>query len=169
MLWCTLFNTFKLLTNIVYRIMVGYLLEHQRDKITLSNFFNWYSGGWSPIGSTRHCGHWWPIVPAPGDYDGEIGGMIGQGNWSTLRKPAPVPLLPPQTSHAARTQTRATAVGSQQLTTWATAWPNAEIGLREIWEWVMNETPKIFFLVVGFCMIVIGYVGSVNKHSSWVF
>jgi hypothetical protein len=18
---------------------------------------NWYSGGWSPIGSTRHCGH----------------------------------------------------------------------------------------------------------------
>jgi hypothetical protein len=20
-------------------------------------FFNWYSGGWSPIGSTRHCGH----------------------------------------------------------------------------------------------------------------
>jgi hypothetical protein len=21
------------------------------------NFFNWYSGGWSPVGSTRHCGH----------------------------------------------------------------------------------------------------------------
>jgi hypothetical protein len=20
-------------------------------------FFNWYSGGWSPIVSTRHCGH----------------------------------------------------------------------------------------------------------------
>jgi hypothetical protein len=20
-------------------------------------FFIWYSGGWSPIGSTRHCGH----------------------------------------------------------------------------------------------------------------
>jgi hypothetical protein len=20
-------------------------------------FLNWYSGGWSPIGSTRHCGH----------------------------------------------------------------------------------------------------------------
>jgi hypothetical protein len=42
-------------------------------------FFNWYSGGggWSPIGSTRHCGHQWPIVPAPDDYDdGEIGGMI---------------------------------------------------------------------------------------------
>jgi hypothetical protein len=43
-----------------------------------------------------------PIVPAPGDYDdGEIGGMmIGRGNRSTRRKPAPVPLCPPQTSHA---------------------------------------------------------------------
>jgi hypothetical protein len=36
-----------------------------------------------------------PIVPAPGDYDdGEIGGMmIGRGNRSTQRKPAPVPLV----------------------------------------------------------------------------
>jgi hypothetical protein len=34
-----------------------------------------------------------PIVPAPGDYeDGEIGGMIGRGNRSTQRKPAPMPL-----------------------------------------------------------------------------
>jgi hypothetical protein len=43
-----------------------------------------------------------PIVPAPGDYyDGEIGGMmIGRGNRSTRRKPAPVPLCPPQTPHA---------------------------------------------------------------------
>jgi hypothetical protein len=40
-------------------------------------------------------------VPAPGDYDaGEIGGMIGRGNQSTRRKPAPVPLCPPQTPHA---------------------------------------------------------------------
>jgi hypothetical protein len=52
-----------------------------------------------------------PIVPAPGDYDdGEIGGMIGKGNRSTRRKPAPVPLCPPQTPHAARTRTRAAAV-----------------------------------------------------------
>jgi hypothetical protein len=42
-----------------------------------------------------------PIVPAQGDYDnGEIGGMIGRGNRSTGRKPAPVPLCPPQTPHA---------------------------------------------------------------------
>jgi hypothetical protein len=35
-----------------------------------------------------------PIVAAPGDYDdGEFGRMlIGRGNRSTWRKPAPVPL-----------------------------------------------------------------------------
>jgi hypothetical protein len=54
-----------------------------------------------------------PIVLAPGDYDdGEIGGMISRGNRSTRRKPAPMPLCPPQTPHAARTRTRAAAVGS---------------------------------------------------------
>jgi hypothetical protein len=42
-----------------------------------------------------------PTVPAPGDYDdGEIGGIIGRGNRSTWRRPAPVPLCPPQTPHA---------------------------------------------------------------------
>jgi hypothetical protein len=58
------------------------------------------------------------IVPTPGDYnDGEIGGlMIGKGKQSIRRKPAPVPLCPPQTPHAARTRTRAAAVGSQRLT-----------------------------------------------------
>jgi hypothetical protein len=56
-------------------------------------------------------------VSAPGDYyNGEIGGMIGSGNRSTRRKPAPVPLCPPQTPHAPRTRTRAAAVGSQRLT-----------------------------------------------------
>jgi hypothetical protein len=45
-----------------------------------------------------------PIVLAPGDYDdGEFGGMmICRGNRSTRRKPAPVPLCPAQTPHAAR-------------------------------------------------------------------
>jgi hypothetical protein len=56
-------------------------------------------------------------MSAPGDYDnGEIGGMIGKGNGSTRRKPAPVPLCPLQTPHAARTRTRAAALGSQRLT-----------------------------------------------------
>jgi hypothetical protein len=37
-------------------------------------------------GPTRHVGHFWPIVPTPGDcVDGEFGGMkIGRGSWSTL-------------------------------------------------------------------------------------
>jgi hypothetical protein len=57
-----------------------------------------------------------PIISAPGNCDGEIGGMIDRGNRSTRRKPAPVPHCPPQTTHAAWTQTRAAAVGSQRLT-----------------------------------------------------
>jgi hypothetical protein len=57
------------------------------------------------------------MVSTPGDYDnGEIGGMIRRGNRSTRIKPAPVPLCSPQTPHAARTRTRAAAVGSQRLT-----------------------------------------------------
>jgi hypothetical protein len=66
-----------------------------------------------------------PIVPAPGVYDdGEIGEMmICRRNRSTRRKPAPVPLCPLQTPHAARTRTRAAAMGSQRLTAWATARP----------------------------------------------
>jgi hypothetical protein len=61
-----------------------------------------------------------PIVPTPGDYDyGEIGGMmIGRGNRSTRRKPAPVPLFPTQTPHAARTRIRTAAVGSHRLNTY---------------------------------------------------
>jgi hypothetical protein len=34
-----------------------------------------------------------------------------------------MPLYPPQNPHAARTRTRAAAVGSQRLTAWATARP----------------------------------------------
>jgi hypothetical protein len=53
-----------------------------------------------------------------GDYDdGEIGGMIiARGNRSTRRKPAPVPLCRSQTPHAARTRSRAAAMGSHRLT-----------------------------------------------------
>jgi hypothetical protein len=56
-------------------------------------------------------------VPTPGDYDdGEIDGMIGRGNQSARRIPAPAPLCLPQTPHAARTRTWAAGVGSQRLT-----------------------------------------------------
>jgi hypothetical protein len=55
-----------------------------------------------------------PTVPAPCDNDdGEIDGMTGRGNRSNRRKPAPVPLCPPQTPNSGLTRTRASAVGSQ--------------------------------------------------------
>jgi hypothetical protein len=76
-------------------------------------------GGGVQTGSTRHVGHFWPILPDPGDCeDGEFGGMqIGRGNRSTRRKLAPAPLCPPQIQlDQTRARTRAAAVGSQRLT-----------------------------------------------------
>jgi hypothetical protein len=88
----------------------------------ISVFFNMYRGGGVQLGPLGTAATNRPIVPAPGDYDdGAIGGMIGRGNRSTRRKPAPMPLCPPQTPHAARTRTQAAAMGSQRLTAWATA------------------------------------------------
>jgi hypothetical protein len=52
------------------------------------------------------------------------GMRIARGNQSTRRKPAPVPLCPPQIPHDLTwAWTRAATVGSRQLTTWAMAWP----------------------------------------------
>jgi hypothetical protein len=56
----------------------------------------------SPFGTSATN---WLIVPAPDQmiddgHCGAIGGMkIGKGNRSTRRKPAPVPLCPPQIPH----------------------------------------------------------------------
>jgi hypothetical protein len=91
------------------------LLAHAAEVAVF--FFNWHSG---TVEST--CVHWALRSPmaycaSPSDYDdGEVGGMIGRSNRSTRRKPAAVPLCPPQTPHAARKGTRAAAVRSQRLT-----------------------------------------------------
>jgi hypothetical protein len=54
-------------------------IEKSNDLIDNLNFFLIDIVGGGVIGSTRHCGHQWPIVLAPGDYDdGEIGGIIGR-------------------------------------------------------------------------------------------
>jgi hypothetical protein len=52
------------------------------------------------------------------DECGAVSGMrIGRGNLSTRRKPAPVPLRPPQIPRDLTwARTRAAAVGSQRLT-----------------------------------------------------
>jgi hypothetical protein len=83
-----------------------------------SVFFIEIVGGGVQLGPLGTAATHRPIVPTPHNYnDGEIAGMlIGRGNRSTQRKPAPVLLCPPQTPHAARTRTRASAVGSQRLT-----------------------------------------------------
>jgi hypothetical protein len=77
--------------SIVIKIWIAGLYEEVSPRYLTTILFNWCSGGWSPVGFTRHCGHQWSIVLAPGGYDdGEIGGMIGRGNRSTRRKPARV-------------------------------------------------------------------------------
>jgi hypothetical protein len=83
-------------------------------------------GGGVQTGSNRHVGHFWPIVPAPGDcQDGEFGGMkIGMGNRSTRRKPVPAPLCPPHLPlDQSWARILAAAVWSQRLTASAMARP----------------------------------------------
>jgi hypothetical protein len=61
-----------------------------------------------------------------GDDCGPVDGMrIGRGNRSTRRKPAPVPLCPPQQVPHYLTWARswAAAVGSRRLTAWAVVRP----------------------------------------------
>jgi hypothetical protein len=74
----------------------------------------------SPFGTSATN---WPIAPAPDDDDdddecGAVGRMrIGRENRSTLRKPAPVPLRPPQIQHDMNwVRIRAATVGSGRLT-----------------------------------------------------
>jgi hypothetical protein len=72
----------------------------------------------SPLGTSAAN---WPIVSARmiDDEYGAVGGMrIGRGNRSTRRKPALMPLCPPQIPHDLNwARSRAAAVGSRRLTT----------------------------------------------------
>jgi hypothetical protein len=62
---------------------------------------------------------------------GAIGGMrVGRGNRSTRRKPASVPIYPPQIPHdLTRARTRAAAVGNRRLTAWAMARPSLYVNI----------------------------------------
>jgi hypothetical protein len=79
--------------------------------------------GPSPLGTSAT----WPISPAPYDDDndhdhesGAISGVTGRRNRSTRRKPAPMPLYPPQIPHdKTLARTRVAAVESRRLTAWA--------------------------------------------------
>jgi hypothetical protein len=86
-----------------------------REPIFITFFLIRIVGSGVRTGFTRHVGRFWPIVPAPGDCEGEeFGGMmIGRGNRSPRRKPDSAPLCPPQIR---LDETRAAAMGSQRLT-----------------------------------------------------
>jgi hypothetical protein len=95
------------------------------DNIILKFFLIRIVWGGVQTGSTRHVSHFWPI---------------GTENRSTRRKPAPAPLCPPQIPlDQTRARTRAAAVGSQRLISWAMA--------RSLfWSWALQtrEPRKIF-------------------------
>jgi hypothetical protein len=103
-------------------------------------------GGGVQTGSTRHVGHFWPIVPAPGDCeDVEFGGIqIGRENRSTRRKPAPAPLCIPQIPlDQIRARTLAAAVGSQRLTAWAMEQPLTKLRTDVQMFWRGNQVHRI--------------------------
>jgi hypothetical protein len=83
-----------------------------------------------------------PIVPAPGDYDdGEFGGMkIGRGNRSTRGKPAPAQFCPQKIPlDQTGVLTRAAAVGSQGLTSWAMARPTQYLDTSQTVEYTKEN------------------------------
>jgi hypothetical protein len=79
----------------------------------------------SPLGTSATVGLLYQPRMIDDDDYGAIGGMRnGRANRSTRRKPAPVPLCPPQIPHDLTwDRTRAAAVGSQRLTASAMARP----------------------------------------------
>jgi hypothetical protein len=86
------------------------------------------------------------------DECGAVGGMSGRGNRSTRRKPAPVPLCPPQIRHdLMRTRTRAAAVGSplRKRTVLKGADHSAMFLDRNAWKWktfqIKAMTPKVMY------------------------
>jgi hypothetical protein len=90
----------------------------------ISRYFNFIFWGvslggvrLSPLGTSATVGLLYQPRMMDDDY-GTVGGMrIGRGNRITRRKPAPVPLCPPETAHNLTWhRTRAAAVGSQRLT-----------------------------------------------------
>jgi hypothetical protein len=85
--------------------------------IFLILFFSWGETG-VPLALRPLFGLLYQPQMIDDDDYGAVGRIrIGRGNRSTRRKPAPVPLCPPQIPRdLTRTRTRATAVGSQRLT-----------------------------------------------------
>jgi hypothetical protein len=100
--------------------------ENGRAKGVMGAFFIVFSGvRLSPLGTAATTGLLYqPHTIGNGDRGAIVGMKIGRGNRSTRRKPAPVPLCPPQIPHyLTRARIRAAAVGSQRLTARSMARP----------------------------------------------
>jgi hypothetical protein len=104
--------------------------------------------------STWYVGHYLAYHASPDDKCGGVGGMtIGRGNRSTRRKPAPMPLRPPQIPHNVTwNRTQPSVVGSRRQTAWAMARPcvlHLEVVFRPVtWAtWVCtNKNHAVQFL-----------------------
>jgi hypothetical protein len=112
----------------------------------------------NPLGTTGLL--YQPQMIDNDDDCGATGGMrIGRGNRSTRRKPAPVPLCPPQISHdLIRARTRAAAVGSHRLTAWAMARP-----------WQLNESHGVRLSPLGTAATVWPIVQAPNDRWWWLW
>jgi hypothetical protein len=86
-----------------------------------------FSGGWSPVGSTLHGGHWLAYCSLP-----RVIMMENLVEWRLAgetkvlggKKTTPAPLCPPQIPlEQTQDRTQAATVGIQRLTAWAMARP----------------------------------------------
>jgi hypothetical protein len=99
----------------------GYAAVLRRKMITCCNpthFFLGVSLDWVHLVRQPLFGLLYQPLMMVDDKRGAVGGMAGTGNRRTRRKPAPVPLCPPQITHNLTwARTRATVAGSREPTT----------------------------------------------------
>jgi hypothetical protein len=113
----------------------------QQSFFAFWNFKLWnyfFLVGWDWLGTAATTGLLYqPQMVDDGDC-GAVGGMkIDRGNRSTRRKPASVPLCPPQIPHGlTRVRTRAAAVGSKWLIAWAMARPRFGSNSEVLFSWL---------------------------------
>jgi hypothetical protein len=114
--WCRQTTFRRNISPACYLLQAGFLLGF------VFNFVKWVE-----TESTWCVSHYLDYLYQPRVIDGygAVGGMrIGGGNRSTRRKPAPVPLCPPQIPHDLTwDRTRAAVVVSRRLTAWVRARP----------------------------------------------
>jgi hypothetical protein len=96
-----------------------------RISLIFLRFMGWGGVGWNWDHLARRPPVCLLYPPRMIDEYGKLGGIrIWRANWSTRRKPAPVPLCAPQITHDFTwDRTRAAAAGSWRLTAWAMVRP----------------------------------------------